>query len=777
MPFLLRRLLEVRLVLEDLSLQAFKDSPILTEAYGRNLYKCPTIRCTRFLHGFATRHQRDEHLKGHERNHKCPEKDCDYSTLRFVSEGELTKHITLCHGKSPEEFIFPRVRPISKIKALKDAIDRDDALAIRDICDAQTVQTIGETGFLLRAVKKKSLNAAMVVMERLGTTSEVDHQDKTGQTALHEVVGNVDFEALLEKVLETDVDVQNRGICRETPLEKALRVGDFHALKRMISVKEVDLMKACSSDNSPFDSCVVKAAAAGRDDIIQIVLPIAAAHVPVPSMSTWVSAALNEAACHCHKSTVALILTLGRSLGMERHYKGSLQEILHNGLEATAKLLIERSVDLQVQGKSPKIELRKAAETGDNATVMKLLRDGADINHGSQTFPTALGAASSGNQLSTMQLLLDEGANIDARSGRWGTHLAAASSKGHRAAIQLLLDNGADLQSGIYSASHEGQDVAIEFLLEKGARVNDDGPCGDALNAACLKGHEATVKLLLKNHAGIYARGEIADFEFGGAWSIELEDYARLNIARYQEGPWTEQHKGLYSALCVACESGHRHLVQLLLELLEKGTGTEEQRLGKYSHALAQACQRRRGGLEVVQALLRSGADPDYKFPRALYNACSVGNQDIAQLLLEHGADVNGCGKNGSTALIAATSRGHDDIVKMLLKAGSDVDAESPLWIGTTLMHACYTRPSESLVQLFLEHGADVNKQARNSDAQYHSALSAACISKENMGIVRMLLENGADVNLGSGEALKVASSHQNSAIVQILLEYGAKEM
>ena len=769
MPFLLRRLLEVRLVLEDLSLQAIKDSPILTEAYGRNLYKCPTIRCTRFLYGFATRHQRDEHLKGHERNHKCPEKDCDYSTLGFVSEGELTKHIPLCHGKSPEEFIFPRVRPISKIKALKDAIDRDDALAIRDICDAQTVQTIGETGFLLRAVKKKSLNAAMVVMELLGTTSEVDHQDKTGQTALHEVVGNVDFEALLEKVLETDVDVQNRGICQETPLEKALRVGDFHALKRMISIKEVDLKKACFSDTSPFDSCVVKAAAAGRDDIIQIVLPIAAAHVPVPSMSTWVSAALNEAACHSHKSTVALILTLGRSLGMERHYKRSLQEILHNGLEATAKLLIERSIDLQVQeGIRPKIELRKAAEIGDNATIVKLLRDGADINHGSQNVPTALNAASRGNQLSTMQLLLNKGANIDARSGRWGTPLGAASSKGNRAAIQLLLENGADLQSGVYSASHEGQDVTVSFLLEKGARVNDDGPCGDALNAACLKGHEATVKLLLKNHAGIYARGEIADFEFGGAWSIELEDYARRR---------TEQHKGLYSALCVACERGHRHLVQLLLELLEKGTGTEEQRLGKYSHALAQACKGRRGGLEIVQALLRSGADPNYGCPRALYHACSVGNQDIAQLLLEHGVDVNGrIEENGTTALMKATASGNVNLVKMLLKAGSDVDAESPVYYGTALMVACDLY-HKSLVQLFLEHGADVNKQVSCSSSGSNSALSRACRLKENMGIVRMLLENGADVNLGSGEALKIASLHKNSAIVQLLLEYGAKEM
>ena len=698
MPFLLRRLLEVRLILEELSLQAIKESPILTEAYGITLYKCPIIRCTRFLHGFATRHQRDEHLKGHERNHKCPEKDCDYSMLGFVSEGELTKHIQLCHGKFPEEFIFPSVRPISKIGALKDAIDRDDALAVRDICDAQTVQTIGETGFLLRAVKRKSVNAAMVVMELLGTTTEVGHQDRYGETALHKAMGHVEFESLLEKILETDVDFQKRGIVYNPPLHQALKVGDFHALKCMLSIEDIEIVPT-PRGNSRFKSCIVKAAAAGRDDIIQILLPIAAPLVPDKSISKWISAALDEAACHNHESTVVLILTLSQSLGMEKHYRGSLQEMLHNGLEAMAKLLIERSVDLHVQKrKSLIVELRKAAGTGDNATIIKLLKDGAYINHGSMHVPTALNVASRENQLSTMQLLLSEGANINARHGRWGTPLGAASSKGNMAAIQLLLENGADLQSGIYSASHEGQDAIVEFLLEKGARVNDDGLRGDALNAACLKGHETTVKLLLKNHAGIYARGEIADFEFGGVWSIELEDYAILKVSG-------QHKKGLYSALCVACQAGHRHLMRLLLDLLEKGTGTGERRLGKYSHALAQACMRRTGNLEIVQALLRSGADPDYKSPRAFHNACYAENQDIAQLLLEHGVDVDGRDGNGRTAL------------------------------------------------------------------------SMACKFRKSLDIVRMLLENGADVNLDCGEPLKVASRYRDSAIVPLLLEYGAKEL
>lgn len=142
--------------LEEISSQTIKNSPVLTEAYGRFVYRCPIVRCTRFFRGFATRHERDKHLKGHERNHRCTEKNCDYVELGFVSEGDLNKHVQLCHGTTSEDSIFPNVRPVSQKKALKDAIDRDDALAIRDICDAQTVHTIGETGFLLQAVKNRA---------------------------------------------------------------------------------------------------------------------------------------------------------------------------------------------------------------------------------------------------------------------------------------------------------------------------------------------------------------------------------------------------------------------------------------------------------------------------------------------------------------------------------------------------------------------------------------------------------------------------------------------
>ncbi len=754
---------------------------MLTEAYGRSLYKCPITRCTRFFSGFTTRHQRDKHLKGHERNHKCLAKGCDYSELGFASEGELSRHVQLCHSTSFEDFTFPNVRPISIGKVLNDAIDRDDPLAIRDICDAQTVHTIGETGFLLRAIKKKSFNAAMVVMELLGTTSEVGHRDKKGRTALHEAVVDVEFKTLLQEILQTDVDFQTKDDHGETPLSDALRGGHFHAVRMLLSIDEVDLF-SCSNTHKPFKAGVSLAAAAGQDDIIQSIFAVSVARAPVRELSKWISAVLNSAAFHSHESTVALILKLCQGLGMEKHYRGMLQEELPKGLEAVKKLLMKRAVDpepeVDEKGKTQSCKLQKAAGTGDIATVTRLLEKGADINYNRHNSLPALTYASRKGNLTMMKLLLDNGAGVDAHGGEWRTTpLGAASSQGHIEAIQLLLQNGANADHGIYPASLNGHNAIIELLLKNGARINAHEDRGDALNAASSKGHDATVELLLRNRAGIYARGEIADIEFGETWSKEQEDY--VIDKRHQRPSRIFFNTGLYIAVCVACENGHGYIVQLLLEKLEKAAETEVQLLGKYSSALNSACARRKGDLKTVQALLRSGADHTYKSKVALRSACFAGNQDIAQLLLEHGANVNGRDRSGTTPLMEAASSDYKDIVRLLLNHGADINAQSTRYgSGTALIAACSSHPKQiSMVKLLLQNCADPNKRGLDTTADNDSALSVASLWDDNVVVVRLLLDNGANVNIGSGKALKIASRQRNTAIVQILLEYGAKEL
>jgi ankyrin repeat protein len=81
----------------------------------------------------------------------------------------------------------------------------------------------------------------------------------------------------------------------------------------------------------------------------------------------------------------------------------------------------------------------------------------------------------------------------------------------------------------------------------------------------------------------------------------------------------------------------------------------------------------------------------------------AINNQvDIAQMLIQKGADVN---KQGWNALHYASSKGHIQMMRLLLENDAYMDAESPNGTTPLMMAAHYgTAPA---VKLLLEEGAD----------------------------------------------------------------------
>ena len=79
--------------------------------------------------------------------------------------------------------------------------------------------------------------------------------------------------------------------------------------------------------------------------------------------------------------------------------------------------------------------------------------------------------------------------------------------------------------------------------------------------------------------------------------------------------------------------------------------------------------------------------------------AAVVGSASIVQLLLDHGADLEGTAADGRTAIFAATS---PDPLRVLLEAGANVHAKDK-HLQTALHYASRTKSAELLV----EAGAD----------------------------------------------------------------------
>jgi ankyrin repeat protein len=79
--------------------------------------------------------------------------------------------------------------------------------------------------------------------------------------------------------------------------------------------------------------------------------------------------------------------------------------------------------------------------------------------------------------------------------------------------------------------------------------------------------------------------------------------------------------------------------------------------------------------VEAVYILLQAGADQNAdNLPGVslLFNACCLGNLEIARILLQYGAEVDSVHIDGRTPLFAACEGSHAGLVELLLSKGAD---------------------------------------------------------------------------------------------------------
>ena len=182
------------------------------------------------------------------------------------------------------------------------------------------------------------------------------------------------------------------------------------------------------------------------------------------------------------------------------------------------------------------------------------------------------------------------------------------------------------------------------------------------------------------------------------------------------------------------------------------------------------------GPTEAVRWFLEAGMNPntlDDQGATALMRAAVNGHDEIARLLLDHGADANAAGhKENATALALAVSRGHYAVVETLLASGAHVDPREGGQNMTPLAVAAFKGHTD-IVKALIVKGADVNVvDNTGSTPLMHAA------DQGHPAIVKALLEGGADVNLrteGDVTALMVAAHKGDDEIVTALIAAGAE--
>ena len=175
---------------------------------------------------------------------------------------------------------------------------------------------------------------------------------------------------------------------------------------------------------------------------------------------------------------------------------------------------------------------------------------------------------------------------------------------------------------------------------------------------------------------------------------------------------------------------------------------------------------------QIVQLLLDQGADLNAesgKFDNAFGTAVYKRHDHLVQVLLDNGADVNAQGGEYGNALQAASFSGCEEIVQTLLDKGSDVNAHGGYY-GNALQAASY-RGHHKVVRLLLNHNAVVNWKDRQGRTAFHLASAGGQVET-----VETLLSFGSDpttVDKQGRNALHHAASNGNVGMVYWLLKKG----
>ena len=294
-------------------------------------------------------------------------------------------------------------------------------------------------------------------------------------------------------------------------------------------------------------------------------------------------------------------------------------------------------------GKGSEYDIFLAAELGDISTVKEWLRQDPTLaNFADARQRRPLSAAVSGQYTDIVRFLLEHGADpsLSEKGAPNGLALWIAVALGHPEIVQLLLDHGADSSAIVESSgsvllmSRDKPEIR-ELLLLRGAteELSD-------LEQAVLEQDLESVEHILK------------------------EDPSRV------EQPAEMWGEGLLS---MAANQGHWKMMELLFRY--GATVPEVTKWGKsyyFKH------------YEVAKHLLEQGMSANHmNWHRTtlLHDMAMAGQIKKAELLLDHGADIDAIDDEyRSTPLGLAARGGHKELVAVLLRRGADPKLSGAVW-------------------------------------------------------------------------------------------------
>ena len=361
-------------------------------------------------------------------------------------------------------------------------------------------------------------------------------------------------------------------------------------------------------------------------------------------------------------------------------------------------------------------DIRSASYLGDVERVRVLIKDKSQARD-----KDAMRAAAMYGRAEIVKLLLDRGA--DPEDADYGGLTVSYFAIEHPSVLKLLFDAGADPKvvvtyegSGrgpqgstlLHEAAKKGAIESVKLLLDRGVNVNPKTP-GDftALHMACSEGNVSMVELLLERKANPTARSS--------GWTP-------MSMAADQVRPEQEEDNVRFQAVIRAL---HRGGVEL--DLLA-----------------AIACDDVKRASDILKADSKQALAKTPTGRPLLHEAVTLDRREIVKLLLDNGCDIDirsdddNTGHKGGTALLDAAFWGRPELAELLIQRGANVNAKAEG--GVVPLHEAARMNQMEVARLLLKHGADVHA----NDDSGKTPLNWARSYQENPEMSALLCSNGA---------------------------------
>uniref|UniRef100_A0AAQ5YG20 Poly [ADP-ribose] polymerase n=1 Tax=Amphiprion ocellaris TaxID=80972 RepID=A0AAQ5YG20_AMPOC len=452
----------------------------------------------------------------------------------------------------------------------------------------------------------------------------------------------------------------------------------------------------------------------------------------VNAMDLWQFTPLHEAASKNRVEVCSLLLSHGADPTLLNcHSKSSvdmaptpeLKERLTYEFKGHSLLQAAREADMAKAKKTLALEIINFKHPHTHETALHcavasphpkrkqvtelLLRKGANVNEKNKDFMTPLHVAAERAHNDIMEVLQKHGAKVNALDTLGQTALHRAALAGHLQTCRLLLGYGADaslvsLQG--FTAAQMGNEAVQQILNENVPVRNSD--VDYRLLEAAKAGDLDTVKVVWLHFVTFWSRQSSEDAEAGLEQTKVQSNHDASCLSKGSFRVFTHWINVSLILQHGADPTKKNRDGNTPLDLVKDGD-TDIQDLLRGDAALLDAAKK--GCLARVQKLCSPDnincRDTQGRNSTPLHLAAGYNNLEVAEYLLEHGADVNAQDKGGLIPLHNAASYGHVDIAALLIKYNTCVNATDK-WAFTPL-HEAAQKGRTQLCALLLAHGAD----------------------------------------------------------------------